>query len=291
MDNQAKPYIIISRKEAIERGERFYFPGTECKNGHIALRYIAGMCTVCAQELRNAKKDKKRQYDAEYCTNKIDVIREKKRDNYLKNRDHRLLMAKRQRDRENKNVVSRYMVGYRRNNKERINTQMKLRSRLPSKYSVYAKYLTVDDHITNNGNGDINAHCWYCGKEFTPELIAIRSRVQALKGQNNGEARMYCSAQCKKSCPTYDRKKYPAGFSQGTSREMQATFRKAVLARDNWTCQICGATNAPLHAHHISPHAVAFDSMTAGNGITLCRDCHKNAHRSGGDCSILRNGC
>jgi len=52
-------------------------------------------------------------------------------------------------------------------------------------------------------------------------------------------------------------------------------WRKAVLERDNHTCQDCGATDN-LEAHHIRsiieyPEGI-FD---VGNGLTLCSKCHK----------------
>ena len=52
-------------------------------------------------------------------------------------------------------------------------------------------------------------------------------------------------------------------------------WRKAVLERDNHTCQDCEAkTN--LNAHHIKPvleyPLLMFD---VGNGLTLCKACHK----------------
>ena len=52
-------------------------------------------------------------------------------------------------------------------------------------------------------------------------------------------------------------------------------WRRAVLERDNHTCQDCGA-NERLDAHHIQS---IFD-YPAGvfeikNGLTLCQDCHK----------------
>lgn len=52
-------------------------------------------------------------------------------------------------------------------------------------------------------------------------------------------------------------------------------WKKAVLERDNHTCQDCGATEG-LDTHHIQslikyPELI-FD---VNNGLTLCEDCHK----------------
>jgi len=58
-----------------------------------------------------------------------------------------------------------------------------------------------------------------------------------------------------------------------------AEWRKAVYARDNWTCQECGARGDYLHAHHVFPFAEfpehRFDIW---NGVTLCAGCHAEYH-------------
>lgn len=42
---------MITRKEAIERGEKFYFTGKPCKNGHISNRYTKHMtCIQCLKD-------------------------------------------------------------------------------------------------------------------------------------------------------------------------------------------------------------------------------------------------
>ena len=51
-------------------------------------------------------------------------------------------------------------------------------------------------------------------------------------------------------------------------------WRKAVIERDNHTCQDCGLTEN-LEAHHIRsileyPEGI----FEVGNGLTLCKDCH-----------------
>lgn len=58
-------------------------------------------------------------------------------------------------------------------------------------------------------------------------------------------------------------------------------FRKAVLERDNWTCQSCRARGGKLHVHHLKawgPYPKL--RYEVSNGITLCRKCHYGVHRS-----------
>jgi len=63
------------------------------------------------------------------------------------------------------------------------------------------------------------------------------------------------------------------------------SYVKAVLKRDNYTCQICGARNGhgkaiSLQVHHKihfwQDPELAYD---IDNGITLCKKCHQKAHK------------
>jgi len=50
-------------------------------------------------------------------------------------------------------------------------------------------------------------------------------------------------------------------------------IRKAILERDNYTCQRCGAKNN-LTVHHILPYR-EFKNNEERNLVTLCRSCHQ----------------
>lgn len=65
-------------------------------------------------------------------------------------------------------------------------------------------------------------------------------------------------------------------------------WREAIYARDGYACQDCGRVRRPgdrviLEAHHIKPYAefpeLAFD---LDNGITLCRECHRQGRHGVG---------
>lgn len=60
-------------------------------------------------------------------------------------------------------------------------------------------------------------------------------------------------------------------------------WRKAVLERDNYTCQHClrkcKKYEKGLAAHHIKPYAKFPESrLDIDNGLTLCRQCHRRLH-------------
>ena len=52
-------------------------------------------------------------------------------------------------------------------------------------------------------------------------------------------------------------------------------IKQIILKRDNYTCRMCGSTNA-LECHHIK-----YDNLYNEKGedlITVCRDCHQKIH-------------
>lgn len=74
-------------------------------------------------------------------------------------------------------------------------------------------------------------------------------------------------------------------WQPGARREPRGSdarkWRNAVLERDDYQCQECGAMDG-LHAHHIKPWARFPElRLDIGNGVTLCTSCHKDVHRGG----------
>lgn len=43
---------IVSRKEAVEQGLRYYYTGVPCKNGHLQVRLTTGGCKDCVNAAR-----------------------------------------------------------------------------------------------------------------------------------------------------------------------------------------------------------------------------------------------
>lgn len=150
-------------------------------------------------------------------------------------------------------------------------------------YDTYAYQMLYAEEVHRDPeNTDwLQVKCAYCGRWFTPKSINVQSRIKALNGTVLGEARLYCSENCKQACPIYYQKKWPKGFRHASSREVDPNLRQMVLERDDWTCQICSKTveEAQLHCHHMDP--VAQNLMFQNDMdscITLCKDCHKEVH-------------
>lgn len=60
-------------------------------------------------------------------------------------------------------------------------------------------------------------------------------------------------------------------------------WRKAVLKRDNYTCQICGISGVKMQADHIKMFAIYPEfRFDIDNGRTLCKSCHKKTDTYGG---------
>lgn len=79
----------------------------------------------------------------------------------------------------------------------------------------------------------------------------------------------YCSAACR----------YHAHLGRNNRHRMPTDLRYAVLARDNFTCQACGASTrdtppAKLHVDHIVPVSMGGAPLDSRNLHTLCQDCN-----------------
>ena len=72
-----------------------------------------------------------------------------------------------------------------------------------------------------------------------------------------------------------------------SSREIRCSkeyceWRSAVYERDGYTCQNCKKVGGKLNAHHIKPFAIYPElRFDVDNGVTLCAECHKLAHKCG----------
>lgn len=75
-----------------------------------------------------------------------------------------------------------------------------------------------------------------------------------------------------------DRKIIKTPKSKARTDKGYDKFRKAVLKRDNYTCQLCGSKEN-LEVHHKKAYAKYIKlRTTVSNGITLCEKCHDKVH-------------
>lgn len=142
-------------------------------------------------------------------------------------------------------------------------------------YGVECRKNYKDDNI-------LEIRCIHCGKWYIPTLISVRSKIKCINGIMSGDSNLYCSNECKNSCPIYNQKKWPKGFKLDTSRPVQPELKRLVLERDNNQCQICGSSE-DLHCHHITGVEInPVESADIDNCITLCYTCHNKSHSENG---------
>lgn len=143
--------------------------------------------------------------------------------------------------------------------------------------------------VRSNNENKAEVKCFYCDNWHVPNKILIFNKLTAMNSIG-GENNIYCSEECKDSCPTYNKQLYPEGFKKNTSREVNTLVRKMCFERDNWTCTRCGKnpeqlkqSNTPLHCHHIEgvAHAPTLQHDIE-NVITLCKNCHIQLHSEEG---------
>jgi hypothetical protein len=162
-------------------------------------------------------------------------------------------------------------------------------------YDIYAPQLEWAEEVRRNADDPniLEVKCFKCGVWFVPKRNFVSCKIQCLNDNYSGSFNFYCSEECKNSCSIYH--KSPETLMKEDAvragrlswlkmdREVQAELRQMVLERDNYTCRKCGATDKPLHCHHILPVAVEpLLSADIDNCMTLCIDCHKQAHQKDG---------
>lgn len=125
----AEKIYVLSRSEAIAKGQTHYFTGKPCKHGHIARRTVLkSTCTLCA--LRTGKK---------WLQENRDDNNFRRRESYKKNPDVR---RQQNREWENAHRAEKRIRGQRRYQKnleaERLRTKAK-KLKQPEKYAEYRR--------------------------------------------------------------------------------------------------------------------------------------------------------
>lgn len=249
---------------------------------------VVSLCKICA--IQKSK---------DYYEENKDSINEKRKANYL----------------ENKEKINDRNKKWRKNNKEKVKeSKKKYQEQHKEKNKLYFKQWNLEnkakskkrkveyrnskaiytlgnkiawyDYTECSEDGYLIVKCRYCGKKFIPKVKQVFSRAGALNGLGVDQNSLYCSSGCKKACPTFNQKFHYKGQKiDGSSREVQPELRQMCLERDEYTCQKCGAKGktVQLHCHHIYPlNESPITSADVDNCITLCKSCHKEAHKIAG---------
>ncbi len=266
----------------------------KCKRNKDGFKNICKKCRSLESKLKyEENKEKRKEQSKEYYKNNKgrcnqltkayreinkESLKEKRRKYQINNRKHFNEYSK---NRYHSDKGKKYID----NNRHIILQKSKeFRNKLlTSTSSIYKKIKKYEDTVIDcNSKELVQVKCAYCGKYYNPKIAEIQHRLNSINGTIKGEHRLYCSNNCKKACPIHGQIKYPKGFRQATSREVQPELRQLVLKRDDWKCQKCDKTvgEVELHCHHILPlNESPIESADIGNCISLCKKCHKLAHK------------
>lgn len=147
-----------------------------------------------------------------------------------------------------------------------------------------------------NVRGSTHSFCshehWKLWKQATKREICVPCQICTTSiCTNPSTARLRPRVTCSKPClKAYKRKQAEVRRKTYTkhqidrlarySREAEE-WRKAVFARDDYTCQFCGVRGTYLEADHIKPWAYFPDlRFELSNGRTLCKPCHNTTKMS-----------
>lgn len=112
-----------------------------------------------------------------------------------------------------------------------------------------------------------------------------RKIAEALRGNNNTLGKIYGQETKLRDRIAKTGEKNPT-WNGGSSflpypPEFNANLRQSILARDDYTCQLCGVS--PEDKRELHPHHIDYDKNNCQpeNLITLCHSCHSktNHHR------------
>ena len=114
--------ILITRKDAKEKGLKHYFTGKPCINGHIEKRFVSNThCPKCELERARLKRIESPEINAERCKKFREenpkYILQKNREYYLENREEALIRSREQREKDPSGYKI-YQTEYRKNNGE-----------------------------------------------------------------------------------------------------------------------------------------------------------------------------
>lgn len=264
-ENQKK--LSDERKEALKKYKHQWYIDNKDRTAAARKKY------------RDEHKEERKEYDKRRAIEKKDELKKRRKEYYARTKEES-----------------------RRKSKEEMNS--------PAKYDTYfpklEKYYEPDQLRRDPDNLNllqVRCHNQNCQEWFNPTVGQVRHRYYAIVGWNqdrtHGECHLYCSDDCKETCPTFRKIAWPEGTRPNYEREVQPELRKMVLERDKYTCQREGCNKSlkdypdlVLHCHHKFPiNEDPIESADIDNCITLCKECHKWVHQNIPGCSYAELRC
>lgn len=172
---------------------------------------------------------------------------------------------------------------YRLKNKKQIAERRAMRRAGSTAFDIFSPQISWAEKTRRDPKNEkkLQVVCALCGNWFSPTVRQVEDRIQATIGKRRGDSNFYCSDNCKKACPVFNKTKYREGASprQSVPRPGQKEWREKVIVCAEYACEMCGKIIENGEAHHIKPVAQhPLESMDIDNGLYLCKDCHKAVH-------------
>lgn len=218
------------------------------------------------KKMRDGRRSDCKECQKKYRESRKEHFKEMKKEYYLKNKDR----------------IKKQTNEYKRNNKEKVSKRNKKYNKKSAKFDTFAHQLDWSQEVRRDPSNKelMQVRCKEsgCNKWFNPTNLEVIRRLQAIKGQMEGDGNLYCSDQCKLRCIIYGQKLYPKNYEYDHRREVQRDLAKLVLERDEYKCQRCWS-EYNLECHHFEGmHQNPIESADIDMCITLCRECHNKAH-------------
>lgn len=243
---------LISKEEAKELNQKWYFTGEPCGNGHIDKRYVNGSaCYTCKKNLN--KKRNKENYDfILVCKNCKKEFKSPKKDIQYCSKTCQLDSVRPKTDirtTSNCKICGKEFKHY--------------GERVVCSKECLSKYMSQQRLNENNPTWIADKEkkkCAKCGKvfEYTRRDLHV------------GQERVFCSLNCSRNNGNNKEITNNVGGNHKYLFGFNKKLKNKIKERDNYSCQLCGETE-DLHVHHIDYNK---NNIEDNNLITLCKRCH-----------------
>ena len=260
---EVKPLSKFNRKSAAPDGKR-----SECKE--------------CA------KVDSKNRYHRD---RNHELLRNQK---YHNTHKEGLAIKRKKRESADPEKYARKSREYRSRRLEHIKSNQSRLYNSPVVTSTYLDRMPPNDKAFMK-DGVLHASCKTCGKVFPPSYSQVVCRTRAYAGKIHGECNLYCSDDCKKTCPLFKfnpnntdprsmlftpRKEEENIHNKHRKRKRRILAHQCDTDGEN-TCEKCGDfVGAGVELHHSHPVAkYGWQSDNIESMMLLCAGCHVELHR------------
>jgi hypothetical protein len=169
------------------------------------------------------------------------------------------------------------------------------------RYDTYASKLKpYGEKVRQDPNNQelIQVQCKLCKEWFNPTNRKIQTRIRAINGNANSlgtENHLYCSQECKDSCPLYrtriselitqQRLQNNNLLEEDFQRIQQESRAYFLKIKNPDKCELCGKKldQSDLIMHHIIPVSIEYIfEADIDNVIFICKNCHGQTHQIDG---------